>query len=156
MWSIEFEEFAQSDPACFASEFFLELRTLMPQTFAYMTSIGRFQSRFGTEVNMDGISGWTRLGEDLQRQTNEERKDGAEIKSGCQSCKAAGNSSSKTEKQDGVDPNHKAHCNSVTTNETGIFSPKKLEDYLQTKILNANDPIECSYGPQRTQKRRKS
>ena len=117
MWSIEFEEFAQSDPACFASEIFLELRTLMPQTFAYMTSIGRFQSRFGTEVNMDGISGWTRLGEDLQRQTNEERKDGAEIKS---DSKAARNSSSKT------------------------------------VILNANDPIKCSYRSQPMKRRRKT
>ena len=121
----------------------------MPQTFAYMTSIGRFQSRFDTEVNMDGISGWTRLDEDLQRPTNEERKNGAEIKS---DSKAVGNSSSKTEKQDGVNPNHKAHCNSVTTNETGIFSPKKLEDYLQTKILNAKDPIECSQPMKRRRK----
>ena len=145
-----FKDFAQSDPAYFFKRFF-ELRTLMPKTLSYITSIGPID----TEVNMDGIDGWIRVGEDLQRPAHEERKDGAEIKSGSHSCATASNNWSKIKNQDRVDPNDKAFCSNGTISDTILFNPNNLETYLQRKTLSADEPIECSFQPKKKYRKKK-
>ena len=128
------------------------LHRLMPQTFVYITSVGRI----ATEVNMDGIYGWVRVGEDLQSLRKEKKRDGAETHSGNNCFSESSSSSSNGEKRDGVDPNYKERCSSPTTSERSQFNHKELEKYLRGKSVDASDPIECSQMAQSMKKRRKN